>query len=65
MPETKRVVLAAEYTEAVEDGKDKVHKADATITLPRHEAHRLLDAGLARLPEPKSTEAAPATDKEK
>lgn len=43
---TRKVVLAAAYTDA--DGK--AHKADATLTLPRHEANRLLFAGLARVP---------------
>lgn len=63
MPDTdKKVVLAYPYTDA--DGKN--HKADSSQSLPRHEANRLLDAGLARDPGPrvkKSTEADPsATD---
>lgn len=45
--QNKKVTLAAAYTDA--DGKD--YEADAEVDLPRHEAHRLLDAGLARLPE--------------
>lgn len=45
--QNKKVTLAAAYTDA--DGKE--HKADSSVSLPRHEAHRLLDAGLARLPE--------------
>lgn len=46
MPAEKKVTLAASYT----DADEKTHKADATVSLPRHEANRLLDAGLARLP---------------
>lgn len=44
---TRKVVLAYPYTDA--DGKD--HKPDVTLTLPRHEANRLLFAGLARVPD--------------
>jgi hypothetical protein len=43
---TRKVTLARAYTDA--DGKS--HKADATLTLPRSEANRLLFAGLARVP---------------
>lgn len=44
---TKKVVLAYDYT----DGDDKKHKADATVSLPVHEANNLLARGRARLPE--------------
>lgn len=60
MPDIKKVVLAYPYTDA--DGA--THKADSSIELPRGEANRLLNAGLARGLEPrakKSTAAAPAT----
>lgn len=44
---TKKVILAFTYT----DADDKTHKAGSTVTLPRHEANRLIKGGLARLPE--------------
>jgi DNA topoisomerase I len=50
MPESKKVVLAYPYTD--EDGE--LHKADKSIDLPTHEANRLIHAGLARDPEPKT-----------
>lgn len=43
-----KVTLAYPFT-----GPDGVeHRADSTISLPRHEANRLLAAGLARTPDP-------------
>lgn len=57
MSETKKVTLAAPYTDA--DGKER--KADSMVSLPRHEANRLLARGLAREPEapkPTTTKAA-------
>lgn len=44
-PVTKKVVLAFTYTDV--DGK--AHDAGSTVTLPRHEANRLIVGGLARL----------------
>lgn len=57
MPATKKVTLAADYTD--EAGKN--HKADASPTLPRHEANTLLAAGLARLPEDGGEASKPPT----
>jgi topoisomerase IA-like protein len=52
MSQTKKVTLAFPYIDA--DGKER--KADSTVSLPRHEANRLLARGLAREPEaPKPT----------
>lgn len=46
----KKVTLAYPYAELRADGKvKKNHEADATVTLDRAEANRLLRAGLARV----------------
>ena len=47
----KKVTLAYPYSELRSDGKvKKHHDADATVSLDRAEANRLLHAGLARVP---------------
>lgn len=47
MANTKRVTLSRAYV----DEKGRKHKADATVSLPHHEAANLLHLGLARQPD--------------
>lgn len=53
-----KVTLAYPYT----TGDGKTHKADKTLDLDKAEARRLLNAGLARNPQPRR--GASGTDKE-
>lgn len=49
MSDKTSVTLAYPYT----DGEGKAHKADTTVSLPRHEAVELIHYGRARVPDVK------------